>query len=271
MIITSVIIILFITLGMSLLSKEEDLGKGTIIGDIIVPVQKVFRKMDLFVSEKIYHITHVSDIKKENEQLKKEIALLKEEIYQYENLISQQDFLKNSSILLEEGKYDYIPATIVSKDSGMWFNRFVLDHGEADGILKDSMVVVGVQVEEDIYDASIVGRVVEVGSHWAKVVAIIDKGSNVSVKVLRTGAQGIIEGSEERILNGFLFDVETDVRIGDLIYTTATGGHFKDGLYVGRVEDVEIQKDQLLKTIKVAPQVDFKNLSRVYVIKKVEE
>lgn len=269
MIITTVIIILFIIFGVSVLSKEENLGKGSVIGDVIVPVQRLFRSVDVFISERIYRLTHISEIMAENERLEKEIGQLKKDIYRYESLLSNQETLKNSLKMIEEKKYDYLPALIVGKDTGLWFNRFNIDKGKAQGVTKDSMVVIGVKTKDNLYDASLIGRVIDVGQHWAKVISIVDKGSNVSIKILRTGAQGVIEGSEEEILNGFLFDKDTDVRVGDLVYTTAVGGHFQEGLYVGEVEDVQIEENNLLKTIQVKPKVDFKNLSRVYVIKKV--
>jgi len=266
MIITLVIIILFIVLGLSLIAGNENLGKGTWAGDIVVPVQKVFKKIDVYFSEKVYRITHISDLVNTQNELKQEIAELKQEIHNYKTVVENEEYLENEFEMLNEKKYEYIESNIVAKDPGTWFNRFVLDKGENAGVVNGSTVVIGVKVDDNIYDAAVVGRIIETGKTWSKVISIVDKGSSVSFINERTGAQGIIEGSEDKELNGFLFDVDTDVRIGDKIYTSKTGGHFEDNLYIGEIKDVEIRDDKLLKTIMVQPKIDFKKLSEVYII-----
>ena len=74
-------------------------------------------------------------------------------------------------------EYEKIGARIIAKDSSNWFHTFVINKGAEDGLLTDMNVMAG---------SGLVGRIVDVGPDWAKVMSIIDDNSNTSGMVLST-------------------------------------------------------------------------------------
>lgn len=69
-----------------------------------------------------------------------------------------------------------------------------------------------------------------------------------------------------RKVTGYLFDDEADIIKGDKIYTSELGGAFVSDLYIGEVDAVINDDEDMMKKIEVKPAINFKKLYKVYVI-----
>lgn len=266
MIVAFVAIILIVIIGITA-AERAALTKGeNIVGNIVFPVQKFFFSIGDGVSNFFESITNIGSLKKENEELKLKVAQLEEQNRMYENLIGQSEYLIREKELMENTKYNLISAQVVGKEPGNWFNRFVIDKGEKDGVKKGDIVIQAVDSGDDVIIEGVVGRVLEVGDNWAKVISIIDENSNISFKVIRTQEGGILSGGAEGQLSGYMFDSEADVIKGDKLFTSGIGGVYKADLYIGEVSNVIKEDENLTKKVEVIPAVDFKKVYRVFVI-----
>ncbi|SHH67575.1 rod shape-determining protein MreC [Sporanaerobacter acetigenes] len=266
MIVTIVAIILIIVIGMTSSGRLKITGVEKAIGNIISPVEKVFFNIGRSISNAFSTIANIGKMKNENEELKKEIVKLEEENMRYEDIIAKSDFLKNELELRKNTKFNLIEAQVIGKEPGNWFDRFMIDKGLKDGIKKGDTVIQGVEVEQNIVKEGIVGRVAEVGDNWANVVSIVDETSNISFKTIRTQDGGIISGSVDNDLKGYLFDSKADVVKGDKLFTSGLGGVFVKDLYIGEINDVVKKDEDLMKQISITPAVDFKKIYKVYII-----
>ena len=171
---------------------------------------------------------------------------------------------------MKNTNYSLIPAQVIGKEPGNWFDRFIIDKGSKDGVKKGDTVIQATETEDNIIQEGIVGRVVEVGDNWAKVISIIDENSKVSFKVIRTQDGGVISGNvDDKLngkLNGYLFDAKADIMKGDKLFTSGLGGIFVKDLYIGEITDVIKKDEKLMKNIDIEPAVDFKKLYRVFII-----
>ena len=132
-------------------------------------------------------------------------------------------------------------------------------------------IVAGFEVEQNLVQEGIVGRVVDVGDNWAKVITIIDEINKISFKNIRTQDGGILNGSIldgniDGVISGYLFDSKSDVIVGDKLYTSGLGGTFIKDIYIGEVEEVIDDEEDLVKKIIVKPAINFKKLQRVLII-----
>ncbi len=266
MIVTIVAIILIIIIGITAGNRDKITSLENLIGNIITPIQKVFYNSGESVVGTVKSIGSITQLKNENTSLKEENAKLKEQVRKYEDIISKTDYLRNASILKEKTKYNLVEAQIIGKDPGNWFDRFVIDKGSKNGIKKGDAVIQGIEVDGNTIEEGLVGRVVEVGDDWAKVISIIDKGSNLSFNVIRTQDGGIMKGDFEGNISGYLFDTKADVVKGDKLLTSGLGGIFIKGLYIGEISEVTKNSDDLLVNIEVKPAVNFNKLQNVFVI-----
>ncbi|WP_313756310.1 rod shape-determining protein MreC [Tissierella sp.] len=266
MMVTAVAIILIVLIGVTsteriALSKFEKL-----VGNIFTPIGRVSNSIGKGLSDFFNNIKNISKLKEENEELKKQVAKLEEENRNYINIIGKTDYLKNEIKLLDKTSFNLISAQVVGKEPGNWFDRFTIDKGIKDGIKKGSTVIQGIEMEQNTIIEGIVGRVVDVGDNWAKIITVVDEISSISFKILRTQDGGIISGSIDGEVSGYLFDNKADVIKGDKLFTSGLGGVFIKDIYIGEVDEVVSDDEDLMKKIKVKPAMNFKKLYKVFVI-----
>ena len=266
MIVTVVTIILIIIIGITANGRQNITAIENILGKIITPVQKFFYNTGQVIENTFQSVGDIGNLKDENERLKKEIIKLQEINIEYEDIIMRTDFLRNEANLKNNSKFIFVSSQVIGKDPGNWFDRFIIDKGVNHGIKKGDAVIQAVEIDNDIVIEGLIGKIIEVGDNWSKVISIIDEGSNVSFKAIRTQNGGIIQGSLEGEISGYLFDKNSDIVEGDKLLTSGLGGVFIEGLYIGDIKKVEKKDDELVQRIELNPAIDFRNIYRVYVI-----
>ncbi len=146
----------------------------------------------------------------------------------------------------------YVSGRVVGDSGGPWVRTLALNAGEADGVRKGSAVVTG---------DGLVGRVVEAGDRSARILLLTDLNSRVPVVVESSRYRAILEGDNSDTLKLSFVIPSDDIRIGDRIVTSGSGGLFPAGLPIG---DVTAIKDG---TALVTPLVRFDRLEYVRVLR----
>jgi len=263
----AVVAILIITIGLTS-NRVESMSKfESLIGGVLSPLNKVANSIKHGVNDVFSSVSATFSAKEENEQLKDEIKRLESENRDLRNIIGKSDYLMKELELLENTEYDLLKAEVIGKEPNNWFDVFTIDKGIRDGVKIGDTVIQAVEVENKIYQEGLVGRVVDVGDNWAKVVSILDENNSVAFKIVRTQDGGIISGNIGNTVEGFLFDYEAEVIIGDLIYTSGLGGVYQKDIYIGEIKEVIENKEELTKKIIVEPAVNFKKIYNVYIIR----
>lgn len=236
-------------------------------GAVITPMQGGINFVGEWVNSKFDSLQDIQNLMTENEELKAQL-----EDYQTENKIRQQDMNELADLRelyeLDERypSYNKIAARVISKDSGNWFNTFIIDKGTKDGITVDCNVLAG---------NGLVGIVTEVGPNYAKVRAIIDDSSNVSAMFLTDSSSCIISGDQRMIENGYItvknIDKQSRVSDGDVVVTSNTSDKYLPGLTIGYVSELSVDSNNLTMSGHITPVVDFKRLQNVLVITDLKE
>lgn len=265
MMVTLVAIILIVIMGFTNGNRLEISGLEKTIGNILTPLNKIAFNIRKKTSNFFGTMGNLSKLLEENDDLKVQIAKLEEENRDLKNIVSKSDYLKTEAELLNSSEGNFLSAEITGKEPGNWYSTFTIDKGSKDNIKKGDTIVQGIEIEKDLIKEGMVGRVADVGSNWAKVVSIIDEMNNIAFKIIRTQDGGIISGNGDT-LDGYLFDSNADVIVGDKLYTSGLGGVFTKDIYIGEVEDIIELEEELMKKIVVKPAVDFRKLYKVLVI-----
>lgn len=261
-----------IILSIMFVTKEENNSFSTvqnIIAKVYNPALKGFsfagdKFMDLFST-----IFASEKLKNENEALKLENNELKKNIAIYENLISNAKFLEEEKNLIANTKYKLKPSYVIAKDPSSYFLSFTIDKGKKDGVKAGDIVVIGKEIGNKQYIESLVGTVDTVGNSYSKVSAVINEDKGISFKTARTGAGGVLDGRVENGFSGNLFDEAADVKVGDKLLTSGTGGVFPRDIYIGDITEIIVENENIEKII-VESKVDFTNLYRVLILDKDE-
>lgn len=200
-------------------------------------------------------------LKKENEALKAEIAELRfrEENY-YKEIVSSNQRLKEMLKFKKEQPYELLPVKIIAYTPHNYFKEVTLGQGKKEGVEKE-MVAVNAQ--------GLVGRVIEVYPHQAKVLLISDETSKVGVRVQRTGDVAILQGKGEKGVCELKYLLsKASVEVGDRVITSGLGELFPEGLLVGKISRIRKNPYLLFQEVEVVPSVDFGKLEELFLIKK---
>ena len=231
-----------------------------VFGFVITPFQGAVASVTGWVNDAVDDIIKRKELADENRQLK-------ERILEAENkrLSLYEDENKKLSELLEVSRkyreYDTTGANVIAKDTGVWFDSFLIDKGKGDGI-GNNMAVVNA--------GGLVGRVVDASSTYSNVYSILDSRSSVSAKSLRTGDLGVVTGDHELMKQGLCkmeyIDSEAEIMEGDEIITSGLSDYYPAGISIGYVTEVHQDQNGLTKYAVIEPKVDFKHLDTVLVV-----
>ena len=255
------VLIIIIVISYSNIGNSTALGRG--VQKVVTMVQGPVSSAGNGVKTGVKGIFQFRAIMQENEELKQQIADLNREIIQNKLTEAELAELRNLSNVLGyenvSSNYSFVTADVIAMDGSNWFNLFTINAGSEDGIYKDAVVING---------DGLIGRVLEVGTDWSKVVSVIDETNSVSFKVFRDmQLLGILSGDGKGSLAGYMIDPEAAVIDGDILITSGMG-MYPEGIPIGKVKKVVWNNDTLLKTISIEPSAYFKNLQKVTVLVK---
>jgi rod shape-determining protein MreC len=149
-------------------------------------------------------------------------------------------------------------ATVIGYDSSPLFRSMILDKGSDDGIH------VGMPVEGA---RGLVGQVYRTTNQAAMVLLLTDNISSVPARLGSSRATGIARGGG---LGGAMtmdwIELEEQIEIGEVVYTSGLGGRFPQDMVIGRITDVERREADLFQKATIQPATDFESLERVFVI-----
>ena len=199
------------------------------------------------------------EVKKENLQLRKKLAELNQKEVFYRELLLANQRLQSLLKLKQKLKYPSLSANVISYTPYFNPKLVLIDRGRKGG-LKLHFPVLNIQ--------GVVGQIVMLSSHYAKVLTIIDANSRIGVKSQRTRVNGIFIGTGINTGEIKYIMKDKDVKVDDLFITSGLDGIFPKGLSVGRVTSISEPKTGLFKKIKVRTSVDFCCLEEVLVLLK---
>ena len=232
-------------------------------GFIIVTLQEGISKAGSWLNTRSQELVEIRSLLSENEELKSQIDELT-----MENIRLQQDRYELTNLRelydldVQYDEYDKVGARIIAKDSGNWFHSFTIDKGYEDGLEIDMNVMAG---------SGLVGRIIDVGPNWSKVLSIISDNSNVSGMVLSTSDRLIVSGDLKLYADGvisfeMLIDSADKVVEGDKIVTSHVSDKYLPGILIGYISAINVDANNLTKSGLITPAVDFEHLEEVLVI-----
>lgn len=241
----------------------------TICNYVFVPMQKGLDYVGESISINSDDTKTKEQLIAENEQLQEQIDELSTQLTNTRLQQSELDTLRKLYDLDQTyADYKTTGAHVIGKGTSNWFNTFTIDKGSKDGIKVDMNVIAG---------SGLVGIVTDVGKNYAVVRSIIDDTSNVSGMILSNNDNCIVSGNlksmteSNMITFSNLEDTEDKVSTGDSVVTSNISDKYLPGLLIGYVTDITEDNNNLTKSGKITPVVDFKHLQDVLVITQLKE
>ena len=145
-------------------------------------------------------------------------------------------------------------ARVVAKSLWGQNRTLLIDQGSQEGIRPQMLV---------LSESSLVGKVVEVGPHLAKVLLINDVSSRIGVLVQRTRQMGVLIGTMSAECRAKYLPIEIPVSEGDIIETAGLADLFPKGILVGKVKKVWKEPGQMYQVAEITPYADFSRVEEV--------
>ena len=234
----------------------DAVGRG--IMSVIGPVQDAVSNTLRPVGNFLAGFTEVGSLKEQIRALQEQNAVLQQHEQQVADIARENDELRKALGL--KGRLDL--RTVTVRVTGVGPSNFehtvFIDRGRGEGIRKDMPVVAG---------TGLVGRVVSVGAHTARVLLLIDPSSAVAARVSSNGETGVLEGQGGDELRFDLFDPDASLTVGDAIVTSGyQGGVYPPGIPIGTLARIEKKGATLSRRAWVRPFVDFTALDYLLVV-----
>lgn len=257
-----IIPILIFLLALSLISanlhSRDNMSffESLVVG-ITAPVQKVVWGVIDGVGSIWRGYFYLVGLEKENQTLKKELQELRLQMNRYREADLANQRLRALLNFKKSIATPLLPAQLVAFDPSGWFQTILIDKGRNDGVVQD-MAVVSAE--------GLVGRVIGVSNHHAKVLLILDGNSAVDAYIQRSRARGVLVGLGRELCLLKYVQRNEDVQVGDKVISSGMGGVFPKGLLVGTVQEVVRGSSGLFQRVEVEPAVNFSRLEEVMVV-----
>ncbi|ABL64870.1 rod shape-determining protein MreC [Chlorobium phaeobacteroides] len=224
--------------------------------DILSRLRQNSAEFEAFVSDRLMSYSSFWNLKKENEQLLRVNAELVAKNISLQtasrDFYARQKLLSDSTINTQNFKI----ARVIDRRFSSTDNSLLIDAGSNDGIRPDMSVLT---------PDGLVGRIVFVSKHYAKVMPVIHPDFKVSVFSDKSGATGLLswKGGKEHIAQIEHIPLSSHITLNETILTTDFSTFSPRGVPLGRV--ISIKPDKLFYAIDIWLAVDFSSLTHVLV------
>ena len=241
-------------------SSSSILAQG--VGILLTPVQRVASNAVDGIKGALSPFFEAPRLKQENEELKQQLAQLREYLVDYENYKTENEQLKEYLDLKDKNPdFDFEPATVIGRSASDRFYSFTIDKGSSDGVAQNDPVITS---------EGLVGIVSEVNITYSKVTTILDATVEVGVKNLVTRDIGVTAGTVELAAEGRLrlsyIPRDSQMEEGQLIVTTGIGGIYPSDLVVGSIVEIGHDSQGLSMYAVIEPVLDIRDVHDVLVI-----
>jgi len=245
------VIFIFLLFLAVIIRKADVMVKNSIVttalSTIFYPVQSVVSSIDDFYGKSI-----------ENEQLKRENAKLRVELFRAKEGL--QELSRLHKLVRFENQWDYpiVTARVVGRNPGRFLTTFIINRGKNHG-LKEEMPVFSMR--------GLVGKISKVEWNHASVQLLVDPNLKLSVMEKRTRVIGFLESVKGRNLSAMI-PTNAGVKTGDTLITSGLGGIFPKGIEVGVVDDIHKSDLEVMRYMDILPFQEFSLLEEVFVMQK---
>lgn len=221
------------------------------VADALSPVFGFFSQPAETIAAGVGEFEGILAVHERNERLESDNARLRKWQAVAEQLGHENDVFRRLLKVVPDQRARFVTARVIADSGGPFIHMVLVNAGASHGARRGQAVV-----NHD----GLVGRVLEVGDHTARILLLTDLNSRIPVVLEESRDRTILRGDNSP--HPYLAFLATDARVkpGDRIVTSGEGGMFPPALDVGIVSSVD--KDRAT----VQPFVVFERLDHVTIL-----
>ncbi len=224
-----------------------------IVVEVISPFVKIISYPIYIVGSFIEDVKNFRYVDSKNQELKKEISKLKEQL-NYLKQIEVENQQLRKIVNYKTNEVNYLLSTRILGYSGSGFTHsFLVDAGIVDGVQKYQGVLV---------DGYLVGQIISVGNNYSRMILITDATSKIPVQIERTHTRAFLTGDNTNYPKLIHFENQEPVQIGDVIVTSGMGENIPAGIPIGIIGSISEDNG-----IIVQPFIHKSNIDYIKILK----
>ena len=209
------------------------------------------------------HFDSVETLQQENEDLRAEVADLKEQLRQAKKDQEENQRLRKLLDLQEQRRdLQLVSARVSERAVDNWSSVLTLNRGTNAGIAIGDCAI-------DEY-GDLVGVVTDAGLNWCSVTTVLDTTSAIGAKIFRTEQVAVAQGQLSLMTEGQLsltyLESPDELVSGDLVVTSGLGGYHPAGLSIGTVTELRTDAGGLSQYAVITPKAAVNRLTQVFLI-----
>jgi len=245
--------------------QVEDQANVSLLERLVLTVISPFQRLvTSVISGTGYVIDSYVDlrgVREENRDLKERVRSLELALAERQHLAAQAVRLRKLLELRRLLPYETVVAELIAGEGASFARTVTVNKGSSSGVRLNMPV---------ISPSGIVGRIIAIGPHAAKVQLIVDSRAGVGALIERSRTLGVIEGiGDPNAPAGDLpmrfVPALADVAVGDTVVTSGLDQIYPRGLVVGRVSRLG-DASGLVREVFVTPATRFHELEKVLIL-----
>lgn len=184
-------------------------------------------------------------LRRENTAMRAELLQAKVRLQKLSELSAENTRLRGllNTPLIIDGRM--LISEIIGTDTDPLRQILIVNKGTTDQVVKGQTI---------LDDQGIMGQVIDVYPHSARVMLLSDKEHAISVRIERTGVRGIVAGTGDSTRLSMQYVPNTaDIKVGDRLISSGLGEQFPAGYPVGIVHSIQRHGAGEFATILVRP------------------
>lgn len=209
------------------------------------------------ISSSLESIKTNATLKKEVQQLDKQLAETKLENLRLKNLILESK--TRESMTFDTGEVELILAEVIGYSGQFQQRNLIVNKGSLNGIKPELPV---------ISTSGIVGKVITVASDHSIVLPFTNPRFQLPVMDKDTGVQGILQADLSGVIYMNMIKIGSQISVGDTIVTSNLSDLYPKSYPVGIVSRIHESQDYLFISAEIKPFTQIENLEHIFIIKK---
>tara|TARA_Y100001970_G_C14071890_1_gene769893 strand:+ start:206 stop:1006 length:801 start_codon:yes stop_codon:yes gene_type:complete len=238
-----------IVLSISLLFNNEN--------DEMSVIRGITTDFISFLSSPMVKIKSLAIVSEENQYLREKNLQLNLELESILYAADENEKLRELLDFKRETKLKILPARIINKGIKTNLSSLTIDVGSSNGLIPNQAVLT---------PEGIIGKTILIGNSSSLVQSITDNNFRLSVRIMPSGAVGILRWSESNKCKIFEVQKNVEINIGDRVITSGYSNIYPPKLPVGLVSGVYDERGSYQKVVNVEIQSDFESVQNVFVI-----
>lgn len=204
-------------------------------------------------------IFHLKNIIKQNSDLVNENLQLQSQISELSEIKNENEVLKKELGFMQTQDLTKTISSAVIGRSNEYLKSLIIDKGSINGISKGDAV---------ISQGILIGIISNVRQNNSDVLLVTDYSSIVPVMLQESHGTGLLKGGFQGLI---VEDIPLNISIKEKenIITSGLGGQIPQGILIGSVSGIVSKEGEIFQKVTTSSLIDFSNLKVVFIIKNV--